>query len=87
MGKEAQVYLLRMRAGRTRPKGLLQGVGRALGGEGGGEDLPRGRGPAAEPPRVPPRHRSSGPAARWGGRVGAQSSRGNSGGSLGNLWK
>lgn len=41
------------RGGRTRPSGSRQGLGRVLGGERGGEDVPGGGGPAAEPPTCP----------------------------------
>lgn len=43
------------RAGLKHGSRLLQGEGRAVRGEGGGEDLPRGPSPVAEPQRVPPR--------------------------------
>lgn len=65
VGKEAQVSSVER--GALTPGRLAEGGGQGSGGEGGGGDLPRGRGPAAEPPPIPPGRGSCGPARRWGG--------------------
>lgn len=55
------------RGGRTHPSGSLQGVGRVLGGERGGEGSPGGGGPAAEPHASYP---GAGAAGQLHGREG-----------------